>query len=143
MDASWIVAGCAVLTALITIGAQWVRYENRITEVKASAASALQVAAEAAEDCKTHAIKIAELSRDLKDDVDRSRHEFGETVNAMQQKIHEFETWARDEFVRKQSLEAMLARTEKAQEIRDERLERRLDRIEGKLDAQSAHRDQN
>jgi hypothetical protein len=142
MDASWVVAGCAILTALIAIGTQWMRYENRLTEVKAGAASALQVGAEAAEECKTLAAAIANLAREMSEDADRCRREFGETVNAMQQKIHEFETWARDEFVRKQSLEAMLARTEKAQETRDDRLEKRLDRIERKLDAVSAHRSQ-
>jgi hypothetical protein len=46
----------------------------------------------------------------------------------MQVKIHEIETWSRDEFVRKQSFESAMVR-----------LDTRLDRIENKIDSLRQH----
>jgi hypothetical protein len=67
--------------------------------------------------------------------ADSIRREFGETVSAMQHKIHEFETWSRDNFVRRGSFEQVISRMDVAQQDRDARFEKRLDRMEGKLDA--------
>lgn len=51
------------------------------------------------------------------------RRETGETAAALRTKIHEIETWARDEFVRKNSFENALSRIEKS-----------VDRLSEKLD---------
>lgn len=134
MDPSWVIAGCAIATCVLTVVLQWVRYENRLTKVNAEAENALHVAAEAEQEASAIAEKIIELRQDSAEARDRLRREFGETVSAMQHKIHDLETWSRDEFVRKKSFEEFLTRMEKAQEQRDERLDKRLERMENKLD---------
>jgi len=131
--AGLVVAGLAVLGF-------WINWSERVTKAQGTSENALQVAAEADESCKEAHQRIDSFERIMAETSDRARREFGETIAAMQHKIHTFETWSRDEFVRKQSLEMMLARNEKAQEIRDERLEKRLDRIEKKIDESTAFR---
>lgn len=138
MDSSWVIAGCAVAACVTTIILQWVRYENRLTKVNAEAENALHVAAEVEQEVSASIEKIATLRQDSADARDRMRREFGETVSAMQHKIHDMETWSRDEFVRKKSFEEFLSRMEKAQEQRDERLDKRLERMENKLDEAAA-----
>lgn len=127
-------------SAVIAFASFWMMLGSRIGTAEASSKSALQVAAEAEERIKSAEDAVKLLDRDIGETADRVRREVGETINAMQQKIHEFEKWARDEFVRKQSFEAMMARTEKAQELRDDRLDKRLERIEKKIDEASAFR---
>lgn len=127
IDPAWVIAGCAVGTLLITLAIQWTRYEAKLAEVKADADNALQVAAEAAEGIKR-----------FDDEIDRGRRDAGEGLTGMRAKIHEIETWSRDEFVRKTSFEAVIARMEKSQERRDDALDQRLDRIEQKVDAAPA-----
>jgi len=142
IEAGWVAATCAVVAAVITCGALVRRNENRMTIADAACTDALQTAAEAAEEGKKIAADQHALEKELIEVADRVRREIGGTLTAMQTKIHEFETWSRDEFVRKQSLEALLSRTEKAQEARDDRLDKRLDRIEQKLDEATAFRSQ-
>jgi len=57
------------------------------------------------------------------------RREFGETGNALRTKIHEIETWIRDEFVRTESFEAAINRLEKNSDKGFDRLEKRLDDV--------------
>ncbi len=142
MEPAIIGAISGVISAGISFAGFWLVLGGRLTAAEKDAKSALQVAAEVEESVSALVKQINDLEKDLIEVADRVRREFGETVNAMQKKIHEFETWARDEFVRKQSLEALMTRTEKAQELRDDRLEKRLDRIEKKLDDVSAFRGQ-
>ena len=134
MDAGTLGAIAGILVAAITILGFGMRHSDRITKANSTAESALQTAAECDELHKETDQRIGRIEHDFVENMDRIRREFGETVSAMQTKIHEFETWSRDEFMRKQSFEAIIVRSEKAQEVRDERLERRLERIEKKLD---------
>lgn len=142
IDAAFIAAAAGTIIAILGVIGFWIAWSEKISKANSTAEHALQTAAECDEERKELERRINSLAANIDDISDRMRREFGETVGAMQQKIHEFEKWSRDEFVRKQSLEAMLARTEKAQEQRDERLEKRLDRIEKKLDDASAIRSQ-
>lgn len=57
------------------------------------------------------------------------RHEFGETGSALRTKIHEVETWNRDNFVRKESFELVIARIEKSMEKLGDRFEEKLEKL--------------
>jgi hypothetical protein len=141
-----ILAGCAILGALATWLTLAMRYENRLTGTTKDSLAALQTAAEAVEHTqalerkielcdKERAQEIARLSKEIIEVADRVRREVGESLKAIQTKIHDFETWSRDEFVRKKSFEAFIERWEKLADARDKNLSDRLDRIENKLDA--------
>lgn len=140
IDLGYVTAGCAVLMAIFTVIGFWMRFERRMTEANSTADAALQTAAEAVEDCKEAERRLNEIEKHAIENADLVRREFGETVLALRENMHKFETWSRDEFVRKASLEALMARLEKAQEMRDARLEKRLDGIDKKLDEASASR---
>jgi signal transduction protein with GAF and PtsI domain len=71
---------------------------------------------------------------DIEDKQDRMTREFGETVTAIRQKVHEIETWARDEFVRKGSFDIAMGRVEKMLGDQFDRIEIRMDRMEKKID---------
>lgn len=71
---------------------------------------------------------------DIEDKQDRMTREFGETVTAIRQKVHEIETWARDEFVRKSSFDNAMGRVEKMLGDQFDRIEIRMDRMEKKID---------
>jgi hypothetical protein len=71
---------------------------------------------------------------DIEDKQDRITREFGETVTAIRQKVHEIETWARDEFVRKGSFETVVSRMEKGIESLGEKIERRLDKMAERIE---------
>lgn len=62
------------------------------------------------------------------------RNEFTEKIAALSAKVYQVEIWSRDEFVRKGSFEAVIARMEKGfGDLRSEitqRLDRMADRIE-------------
>jgi hypothetical protein len=134
IDIAYVSAAGTVAIAIMTLAGFMLRYEKRLTRTESTAITVLQMAAEADEECKELRKICAAADKEIDEVADRVRHDFGETVSAMQAKIHEFETWSRDNFVRKESLNAMMLRFEKAQEARDERLEKRLDRIETKMD---------
>lgn len=77
---------------------------------------------------------ISTSQKDVEDRQDRMAREFGETVTAIRQKVHEVETWARDEFVRKSSFDSAMARVEKMLSDQFDRIEARIDRMEKKID---------
>lgn len=145
IEPSWIAAGCGFGMLLIAILAINSRSSSRYTELKAESSNALQEAAEASKDLKELTSKLeterdnsvqrlAELRAESIEARDGLRREFGETGSALRTTIHHFETWSRDEFVRKKSFEDYLARAERGQEQMIERVEGRLERIEKKLD---------
>lgn len=89
--------------------------------------------------------KIKDTVRDAMDDhrkefdgqLDTLGRSFGETVLALRQKIHEIETWARDEFVRKGSFEQAVNRMEHTVGDQFSKLEKRLERMELKIDSKT------
>lgn len=77
---------------------------------------------------------INESRDEIEDKQDRMTREFGETVQAIRNKVHEVETWARDEFVRKGSFDNGMGRVEKMLGDQFDRIEARIDRMEKKID---------
>lgn len=70
----------------------------------------------------------------IDEEIDTLRHEFGETVQAIRMKVTEVELWTRDNLVKKESFGLVTDRI--SREVRDlgERLDKRLERMEGKID---------
>lgn len=68
------------------------------------------------------------------EEIDTLRHEFGETVQAIRSKVTEVELWTRDNLVKKDSFSLVTDRI--SREVRDlgERLDKRLERMEAKID---------
>lgn len=71
---------------------------------------------------------IARLERASVERAEVIRHETGEMGAALRAKIHEFETWSRDEFVRKSSFEQVVGRLESSIEKMTDRLEKKFDK---------------
>lgn len=67
-------------------------------------------------------------------EIDNVRLEFGESVRAVRQKINDVELWTRDNLVKKDSFGTVTDRI--SREVRDlgERLDKRLERMESKID---------
>lgn len=76
----------------------------------------------------------AALQREFDAEKRIIRSEFGETVKALSYKVHEFETWSRDHFLRRDSFIAASTEFRRAEEIRDVKYEKRFDRIDEKLE---------
>ncbi len=62
------------------------------------------------------------------------RREFGETVAAIRQKLHEIELWSRDHFVLRPAFDAALGQVASAIHTMDEKIEARLMRMESKIE---------
>lgn len=82
-------------------------------------------------------VSINEAKNEIEDRQDRMTRDAGETASAIRQKIHEIETWARDEFVRKNSFELVLSRTERVMGEQFGKIDARLERMETKLDSKT------
>jgi len=78
--------------------------------------------------------KLADIQRQQLEEVAGLRREAGESIAAIRTKVHEIETWARDEFVRKGSFETVVARMEKGIEGLGEKSERRLDKMAERIE---------
>jgi len=78
--------------------------------------------------------KLADIQRQQLEEVAGLRREAGESIAAIRTKVHEIETWARDEFVRKGSFETVVARMEKGIEGLGEKIERRLDKMAERIE---------
>jgi hypothetical protein len=68
------------------------------------------------------------------EDLNKLERNVGETGLAIRQKIHELETWARDTFVRRDSFLAMVTEVRSSMSALGDRLEKRLERMETKID---------
>lgn len=71
---------------------------------------------------------IAKLERDSASRIENLRLEAGEMGQALRTKIHDTETWNRDNFVRKDSFELIVGRLEKSIEKLGDKLEDKLER---------------
>lgn len=78
--------------------------------------------------------QVAEHRRGFEEELDTLRHETGETVHAIREKLREVELWTRDNLVGKETFNTVTDRI--SREFRDlgERLDKRLERMEGKID---------
>ena len=61
--------------------------------------------------------------------------ETGEMGHALRTKVHEVETWSRDNFVRKESFEMVINRIEKSIDKMSDKIESKIDKLEGKIDS--------
>lgn len=129
-----IMVGVALTTLLITVTTQWVRYEKKLGKCELEGINALQEAAEVKELLKELTHDFVEHKLEAADAIDRAGRDNGDGLAAMRTKVHELETWSRDQFVRIKDFDDMTHRMEKLQEQMIERVERRLERIEKKLD---------
>jgi hypothetical protein len=68
-------------------------------------------------------------------DIDGLRREFGETAQAIRQKINDVEIWGRDNYVKKDSFTTVTDRISREILSIAERLDKRLERMEIKIDA--------
>lgn len=66
--------------------------------------------------------------------IERVQRETGESLTAIRTKIHEVETWARDEFVRRKSFEVVIKEIKDAISSHGEKIDKRFDKIDEKLD---------
>jgi len=84
-----------------------------------------------------HAEKIDAAKRERDDKIDTTRREFGEVASAIRQKVQDFETWSRDEFVRKGSFELVVTRLERGMDALGNRIDQRFDRIMERMEKTS------
>lgn len=92
--------------------------------------------------------RLSQVRAELKDAITHARDEIeerqdrlmrdtGESIAAIRQKVHEVETWARDEFVRKGSFEHVLSRSERNLNDQFAKIDARLERMEAKIDSKT------
>jgi uncharacterized protein YPO0396 len=78
--------------------------------------------------------RLAGVEKQQIEEIAILRREAGESIAAIRTKVHEIETWARDEFVRKGSFETVVSRMEKGIENLGEKIERRLDKMAERIE---------
>lgn len=85
-----------------------------------------------------------DMERRISEESDSARHDVGETVRGVREKQNEIELWARDNLVSKQTFllfatefQGRFDRFEARQEKRDEKFEKQLAAIDGKLNVAS------
>lgn len=75
-----------------------------------------------------------ELERKIDQETDIAVHDFGETVSAIRQKMTDMELWNRDTFVTKATFNLVAAQNRDFWQRFEDKMDKRLDRIEEKLD---------
>jgi hypothetical protein len=75
-----------------------------------------------------------ELDRRINAETDTAFKQFGETVAALRQKMNEMELWNRDNFVSKGTFTAVMGEIKENQRRLEEKIDRRFDKIDEKLD---------
>jgi hypothetical protein len=85
-----------------------------------------------------------DMERRISEEADSARHDVGETVRGVREKQNEIELWARDNLVSKATFllfatefQGRFDRFEAKQEKRDEKFEKQLEAIDGKLNVVS------
>lgn len=78
--------------------------------------------------------RIVELMQEFERRIVENERRYGETVAALRTKIHDVETWARDEFVRKGSFSLVAAEIKISVGDLGKEIKTRLERMEGKID---------
>ena len=117
------VFGFALNLVVLAVGGTW-----KLTRVEASINATITKHKEEADE------KLIELERSWENRTVESERRFGEVGTALRQKIHEIETWSRDQFMRKESFNEGISRVEKTLDENNKRMETRLMRIENKID---------
>ena len=129
------------LTALVAVGG-YIGYQNKIKRdvdvVLNSVKSLSELIQKHETDDRTRFERIEEdilgLQRQIVSEGATRSREAGESIAAIRQKVHEVETWSRDNFLRRESFtQTMAAYEARSTESRND-LKDRLGRIESKID---------
>lgn len=118
----WDIAGNAATVAgfILTAGAMLVAVTRKLSQVEGSLRAAIESS-----------------RREIDGRIDAQSREFGETVSALRQKIHEVEIWSRDTFMRADGFYKVKDElTGEIKAVRDE-LKTDLRRMETKLDSKT------
>ena len=75
-----------------------------------------------------------ELEQKIHIETDQTTHNFGETVNAIRQKMNDMELWNRDNFVSKSTFSTVMEQWRTWFVRFEDKMDKRLDRIDAKLD---------
>ena len=78
--------------------------------------------------------EVAKLKIDIRKEADVDMHNFGETAQAIRQKISEVELWNRDTFVRRDEFKTSLDQVNRNIESLRTNLDEKIDRLDTKLD---------
>ncbi|MGJ5036611.1 hypothetical protein ACQR13_21095 [Bradyrhizobium sp. HKCCYLRH3059] len=127
-----------LITLIIMIAGGGAGVVWRLTRVETNIRKSIADETRALED-KIAALtgRLAAVEKQNLVDLDVARREIGEAVAAVRTKVHEIETWARDEFVRKNSFELVIARMEKSLETLGDKIDKRLERLTEKIDGRA------
>lgn len=87
--------------------------------------------------------RLSAIERDQLEEIGVVRHETGEGLAAVRTKIHEIETWSRDQFVRKDSFELVVGRLEKGIDALGDKIERHLDKMTERIEKLSSREREN
>ncbi len=130
----------AVVGLIITVITAAVKTTRAVAASEVEIRKDFTLAMQNVKDDHTEKIDAAKRERDEK--IDAARREFGEVASAIRQKVQDFETWSRDEFVRKGSFELVVTRIEKGMDALGSRIDQRFDRIMDRMERpQGAPRD--
>jgi hypothetical protein len=75
-----------------------------------------------------------DLERKIDQEIDTVNRNFGETVTAAKTKMTEMELWGRDNYVNKATFNVVMAQLRSDSERLEDKIDRRFDRLEAKLD---------
>jgi N12 class adenine-specific DNA methylase len=78
--------------------------------------------------------EIDKLRMELRTEHDDFLRRFGDSLNAIRQKVNEVELWARDEFVRRDDFYRILDGINKSIVALGDKIDARTDRLEGKIE---------
>jgi ribosome-associated translation inhibitor RaiA len=83
---------------------------------------------------------IGDARKETDERIESHARQAGELVAAVRQKIHDIETWARDTFVQRESFDKKTDDLRSSIDNSMEKIERRLERMEGKIDNSASKR---
>ena len=79
--------------------------------------------------------KIMEMERRFEDAVDRTTHDFGESISAIRQHVNSVELWNRDNFVNKNTFQLIVTEIKESGIRLENKIDDRFKEINVKLDA--------
>ena len=127
----WAMIIVAALSALLTAGGVIAAVTWKISGIEKTLKDAI------IEERKSIDGEHVAIRREFSDELDVVRREIGEVGTALRTKIHDVETWSRDNFARRGSLgEMRLDMNEQFKAMRAA-MEKRFDKMEDKIDHRS------
>ena len=124
----WAMVAIAILGVLFTTGGVIAAVTYKISGLETKITKML------ADEREVTGTKYISIRKDFADEVDAVRREVGEMGNALRTKIHEVETWSRDNFARRGSLGEMRIDMNQQFQSLTKAIEKRFDKIEDKID---------